>query len=444
MNSITKFKHLVSTSKQIVEILTPLDYKTWHKFEATEESLKSFSKIMGALTTPVGEVCEEEDDELDTASLLELLNQEIEMCTTCLGIEELKKIKTAVVEVERDSKIADILDGTVTPKRLSPKLKIKLTCIILWLQFNYMRYSFNMMISGKELHDSSVQDWVSSFGVGANDMKSQEFCNLMDNDLGFLKKAQTFAEIQLSDKSNLDIQQCDRITNRLESLFDFYQYKATFENSRLNLYILINNMFIPLRMRKQIIEVIQKSIFRKIVQQDYDLRRSYMPALTSVQFYDSGKIEVNSILPSDFDKGERGKGEGMMIKLSHCEVVSLYHELSGKFIDNETDICDFAYALTGYPFKQKDHFKKIIWIDKHKQTLGIFLGMLRSYSTADERSWYWNAAPKYFAYNNRTTTLKPSELSSPFGNFQKHPEIQGADWENMNNIVQKCLKACDK
>lgn len=431
-------ENLFLLEKEITTILNDLDYETWRNCDVDEEGLKQFQIILISFSFPIGQ---KPETNVNEESPLQTLRKLLKIYQGLFGKSLLDSEISAIVAVERDSKIESILKDNVIPKRVSPKLRTSLTIICLWLLY---RIQLLTELSHLPLHEGDLT------------ARSETLSDLSDKDESVIDSSKLRQELQ----NNENVLNIGKLvvseTNKKEwsiSEEDMTKYLAqAFEvntpqwvNYKNSLYILINHVCIPLSFQKKILNCVRSSVFKLMLQNEYDIRRQYMPALINQRFYLPDKPDVRTILPEDFSK----KGSavaGMKLKLSHTDIVSLYFALKGKYIETNTDIYDFAYALTGYPVDQAKFFKKVVWVADHKQTLGIFLGMLRPYSSssADERSWYWNSAPKCFAYNNRAETLKPSELSSPFGNFQRHPEIKSADWENMDEIIQKCLKARDK
>lgn len=201
------------------------------------------------------------------------------------------------------------------------------------------------------------------------------------------------------------------------------------------LVVYLNTDFLSPAIRRKIVEILSKSIFRKAIQRKYDLFRLRYQEALNWRFYNFTQCEVNIKLPDNFDKLSHSYSENSLMRrdLTKADLIRMYHALTTKgYISQDTDILDFSFALTGKPRDKEETFRKINWICNEKKSLAIFLGLLRNDN--DKRLWYWNKCEDLFLYKGAKFTGK--QLSSPFGKFINHPETRKDDWKELEAIIK--------
>lgn len=78
------------------------------------------------------------------------------------------------------------------------------------------------------------------------------------------------------------------------------------------------------------------------------------------------------------------------------KIQRLYDSLRVSYIDEDTDVRDFCYALTGCKPSGTWEVKKVNWIHKDKQSLALFIGELIN---RDSNRIKWSEIPKVFLHN---------------------------------------------
>lgn len=428
---------LTNLKSKIVDILENQNYKQWRMSVPglTEDALLQYGRIIGSFVNmPKGLVDVEQDS---PGVIRDYLGQLQNMYRMSLGEERYAMLINDIVDDENDSKIELCMSGSF-PKRISSGLKVKLGVIAYWLLFRIQLDSAKLYLSNKSLKSSGNINELSSANQNAIDILEamplppnlQEEVQRMDiiHKLDAIAADPSSLSTYINDESDL--------FKFVLKLFEFRQ--SQWNNEKAALFQLINNIFIPLSIRRKIVQQVQQSVFKKALQTEYDIRKTYIPEITHWRFYLPDKLDTNTILPVDFRNERREYGQGMNFNLNHEEIVKLYFAMRGKYIDYETDILDFAFALTGCPVKHKAIFKKVVWINQSKQSLGIFLGLMRPKNM--EGCKYWSSATKFFSYKGNDKVLKASDMSTPFGKFLKHPETRGMDWDELTSIVSTNIK----
>lgn len=428
---------LTNLQSKIVDILENQNYKQWRMSVPglTEDALLKYERIfLSFMSEPKG-LADMEQSTPD--GIRDNIAQFLNTYRSHLGHERCNRLINDILVAENDSKIELCMSGSF-PKRISSGLKVKLGIIVHWLLFRVHIDTAKLVLSIKSLKcNGNIND---HHKATQNELDILEAMPLPPNLQEEVQRIDKFHKLDAiaADPSSLSTYINDEsdLFKFVLKLFEFRQ--SQWNNEKARLFQLINNIFIPLSIRRKIVQQVQQSVFKKALQTEYDIRKTFIPEITHWRFYLPDKLDTNTILPVDFRNERREYGQGMNFNLSHEEIVKLYHALRGKYIDNETDILDFAFALTGCPVKHKAVFKKVVWINQSKQSLGIFLGLMRPKNM--EGCKYWSSATKFFSYKGNDKELKASDMSTPFGKFLKHPETRGMDWDDLTSIVSTNIK----
>ena len=417
--------------KEIASILKDLDYEAWRNCDADEESLMKFSTICMSLSQPIGQKVEQMDEGSPIPGFRKLLKYYKEL----FGETSLNEEIFNIVMFERNSQIEAILKNSIWPNRLSAKLKLSLSIIALWFLFRIQLLTEFKIIA---MEDTNLTTRLTTLSALFDQVEAASYSSKLlqewQNNENLLNIARHIISNIDNKKAPLTEEEVTKYVNQAYEINvpQWINYKNT-------LFTLINHVCIPLSFQKKIINSVRNSVFKLMLQNEYDIRRQFIPSLLNRRFYLPHKPDIRTALPENFRQGTRKVGVSMNLNLTHTEIVSLYLALKGKYIKTDTDIYDFAYALTGYPIDQARFFKKVVWVAEHKQTLGIFLGLLRPQGS--ERNKYWNLTPYLFQFKNDNAQFSPSDLSSPYSNFIKHPETQNRrDWQEMNEIISAVIK----
>lgn len=423
------FKRFLHVLTPIVEILDKLIYDDWRQCGFSEKEIIENINIWDQLN----EVFDENLDKTDVEepfylNIIDSLQQLIRFYQESLGEDCVNKELDNIIKVEKNPHIAKILTFT-SPKytscNISSTIRVRLLIIYDWLEFRI------------GLLQNAKQAYKSNGNIAEVDRIMERFENLPlspDSQKDQLERRGWFATLlawSVEQGPNPIIIVLQSIEKAIQDML--LKHKS-------ELFKICNNIFIPLGVRKKIVDIINKSAYHDLLQKEYEIYRSYILQLLPWKFSTSRKYNTNIILPNDFNTGERIPKLSMNLDLERQQVITLYHNLRGKYIDNRTDILDFAFSLTGYPVERGKVFNKIVWVHPHKQTLGMFLGMLCPEGKRTKMGKYWKVASNLFCYQSRENILKPGQLSSPYNNQLKHSELRKEDWTELESIIDTYVK----
>lgn len=415
-----------SILSRVLNILSGLSYKTWCCQCFSLEEILQFHDIYMSFAEEPGKYVREPIESISIC-LDRLIHMMRGMYGDSFSQEEIKTIES----VEHSSKISAILNGKL-PKRDSSQLEVSLYGIMYWLILRTEVKGALLLIHAKKEEDTlTIRGLLEQWENTLSSPKAQnELSHIADQ----LHYADLFKE---GSAESIDM---SRSISYIED--DIKAMLKHWQRLKCVLFQILNHIFIPVKVKRDIFAIIKHSIFGKSLQQEYDIHRSFQPLMFPWDFNPSNQNKINTVLPADFNTGERIPTSSMNLNLDHLQVTNLYHALRGKYINERTDILDFAFSLTGYPVERGKVFNKIIWVHPHKQTLGFFLGMLCPGST--KMGKYWKVASEFFCYQSRENTLTPGQLSSPYNNQLNHSEVRREDWTELESIIETCVKTQKK
>lgn len=428
---------ITNLQSKIVDILEDQNYKQWRMSVPglTEDALLKYERICQSFGSEPKGLADVEQNTPDV--IRDIIAQLLNTYHHYLGDERCDRLINDILVAENDSKIELCMSGSF-PKRISSGLKVKLGLIVHWLLFRVQIDIAKLALSNKSLKSNgNINDHYKANQNVLDILEATPLPPNMQEEVQRIAKFHKLDAIAATPSSlSTYINDESELFKLVLNIFEFRQ--SQWYNAKATLFQLINSIFIPLSIRRKIVQQVQQSVFKKALQTEYDIRKTYIPEITHWRFYLPDKLDTNTILSVDFRNERREYGQGMNFNLSHEEIVKLYFAIRGKYIDSETDILDFAFALTGCPVKHKTVFKKVVWINESKQSLGIFLGLMRPKNM--EGCKYWSSATKFFSYKGNDKELKASDMSTPFGKFLKHPETRGEDWDELTSIVSTNIK----
>ena len=159
------------------------------------------------------------------------------------------------------------------------------------------------------------------------------------------------------------------------------------------LFFLLNTHLLHFK-EKTIVDILGKQPFNKYVQRRYESYCFKNPGnAREFKFADV----VHRLLSSDDFKWDAPKSSSCFnIPWNRYKIQRLYDSLRKSYIDRETDVRDFCYALTGCKPASTWEVKKVNWSHKDKQSLALFVGELVN---RDSNGIKWSAIPKVFLHN---------------------------------------------
>jgi hypothetical protein len=266
------------------------------------------------------------------------------------------------------------------------------------------------------------------------------FNNLSDKDL---KKMHILLEVIFTrnfEESHIDISE---LLNLFELMKLYYSEQSKlYEKNAISLWAMLNTTFLPINIREKIVNVIQKSVLRLAAANSYKTFKENNPDAIDWIFYNQQNIfKYDDIISTrNFDKlrNINHSQNCYNFNLTKKQIEYLFKELiKRKYIDKRSKADDFAFALTGCPSDFKLQFSPINWIGDNKNSLAIFLGMLKQFDI-QMSSWFWHKSMKLFLYKDEEFMAK--QLSSPYGKYLNHPETRNRDWSIMEKIIEEVTK----
>lgn len=245
--------------------------------------------------------------------------------------------------------------------------------------------SFNSLL---EMYSSFEKDDLSNTELKTylySASTPQQVLLLMDN---FMSKAG-------NDKQD-DV--CDEAMRYLSPLYNLVrntrQEEANYYLSQLFLFFSYLNADLLGVDNMRIISIIRSHPFATSIQTFYDYYCADHAGLTkNFVFADV----IHRLLNSDDFRWDAPKSTSCFnIPWNRHKTQRLYDSLRISYIDGETDVRDFCYALTGCKLSNIREIKKVNWIHKDKQSLALFIGELIN---RNPNRIKWSAIPKVFLHN---------------------------------------------
>lgn len=288
-------------------------------------------------------------------------------------------------------------------------------------------YSFNGRAKYIDVSNSksynSLLEMYNSFGkeeLSNTELKTysysastpQQVLPLMDNlmsEIGNDKQDDVYVEAfrYLSPLCNLIRNTRQEVTNDyLSHLFQFFSY--------LNADLLgVDNM--------RIVNIIRSHPLADSIQFFYNYYCSNHAGLTkNFVFADV----IQRFLNSDDFRWDAPKSTFCFnIPWNRYKIQRLYDSLSLSYIDEDTDVRNFCYALTGCKPSGTWEVKKVNWVHKDKQSLALLIGELIS---RDSNKIKWTGIPKVFLYNGEEVRFHSSTQYGQAKKSGKYEDLLGA------------------
>lgn len=148
---------------------------------------------------------------------------------------------------------------------------------------------------------------------------------------------------------------------------------------------------------------------------------------------------IHRLLSSDDFKWDAPKSSFCFnIPWNRYKIQILYDFLRKSYIDRETDVRDFCYALTGCKPASTWEIRKVNWSHKDKQSLALFIGELVSRDTNGVK---WSRIPKVFLHNGEEVYFHSSTQCGQARKSGKYDDLINAILEaekltvDINEIV---------
>ena len=171
----------------------------------------------------------------------------------------------------------------------------------------------------------------------------------------------------------------------------------------------------------RIISILRSHPFAASIQTLYDYYCSDHAGLTKRFVFAE---VVHRLLSSDDFKWDAPKTSSCFnIPWNRYKIQKLYDSLYKSYIDRETDVRDFCYALTGYKPASTWEVKKVNWSHKDKQSLALFIGELVN---RDPNGIKWSAIPKVFLHNGEEVYFHSSTQCGQARKSGKYDDLLNA------------------
>lgn len=421
-----QYQLIIEIENKILSKLAELDFSGWWRSvnNVSIDELSRFIKMWDILdnNTP-----SDLDSNLDTTSIYNATDR-VKGIIDSMGSEiELDYIN--LLASVNENQVKKMMEGHRF-RTLKDSFMLSVLKLYFWVLFKFIYSTTNRIRkhNQKEL-GQDLSSLIEKFEMPHSSLK--DAVDLLQQSKESEKLHDDISKI----KDNVTYEQFKDIQERLGGILErnhAIQLKNHDQKEKA-LFLILNTNFIPNRIRMEIVDIIRKSVTRKAIQNIYDKLRMKYPEAINWRFYNSAIREVNVVLPEDFDKLLYNYSEHSLQRklLTRDCLGKMYQALvAKKYISPDTDISDFAFALTGKPKSKESHYRKVNWIGNEKKSLAIFLGLLKD----EDDTWYWHRSVDLFLYKG--TPFKAKQLSSPFGKFVRHPETRKSDWYELETITK--------
>lgn len=414
---------------EIVSKLLELDFSGWWRSvkNVPKEELARFNKMWDVIdnNSPIGL-----DVGSDTTSFYNDTDR-IKDAIDSMG-SEIESDYIDFLASQNDNQVKKVMDGHRF-RTLKESFTLPITKLGFWVSLKFM---LSMANKAKGHNLKELEQDLSSL-IKSDELSHSSLKETTDI-IQQVKEANrihvdTFKDDNVG--SNMTNEQIKDYLEKIGGIMERNQANVQkgFEKWEKGLFLILNTNLIPSRIRLEIVEIISKSVTRKAIQNSYDKLRMKYPEAINWRFYNATSREVNVVLPEDFDKLQHNYSKYSLLRklLTRDSLGKMYQALvAKKYISSDTDISDFAFALTGKPKSKENHYRKVNWIGNEKKSLAIFLGLLKD----ENDTWYWHRSVDLFLYKGTPFTAK--QLSSPFGKFVRHPETRKSDWDELEAITK--------
>ena len=414
---------------EIVSKLLELDFSGWWRSvkNVPKEELVRFNKMWNVIDNndPI-----DLDISSDTTSFYNDTDR-VKDAIDSMGAE-IESDYIDFLASQNDNLVKKVMDGHRF-RSLKESFTLPITKLGFWVS---LKFALSMASKIRGHNPKELEEDLNSL-IKNHEMPHSSFKDAMDY-AQQAKEAERFhveAEKIRNGESNMTAEQYKDNLIKLGGILERNQTSVQngFKKKEKDLFLIHNTNMIPSRIRMEIVDIISKSVIRKAIQNSYDKLRMKYPEAINWRFYNATTREVNVVLPEDFDKLQHNYSKYSLLRilLTRDSLGKMYQSLvAKKYISPDTDISDFAFALTGKPKSKENHYRKINWIGKEKKSLAIFLGLLKD----EDDTWYWHRSVDLFLYKGTPFTAK--QLSSPFGKFVRHPETRKSDWDELEAITK--------
>ena len=186
------------------------------------------------------------------------------------------------------------------------------------------------------------------------------------------------------------------------------------------LFVYMNANLLGIDNRK-IVSLLRSKSFCGDIQKEYDKFRKDCQAKT-LDFEFAPTIR-KILLSDDFEWGTRKSSSCFNIPWNRLKIQKLYDSLCKSYIDRETDVRDFCYALTGCKPANTREFKKVNWVHEHKQSLALFIGELIN---RDPNGIKGSRIPKVFLYKGKDITFHSTTQCNQARKSGKYDDLLNA------------------
>lgn len=187
---------------------------------------------------------------------------------------------------------------------------------------------------------------------------------------------------------------------------------------------------------RKIVKIFNSKPFKSKIQREYDIFRKQFNIKTyEFEFAQIIKRELSS---SDFNWGETKDPSCFNIPWNWHKVQKLYDSLRGSYIDKDTDVRDFCYALTGCKATNDRKKKEINWVHKEKQSLALFVGELRKRNTNRLK---WPTISNVFLFRGEEVSFHSSTQYNQALKSGKYDDLMTyiIEAENLNVSIREIL-----
>lgn len=172
------------------------------------------------------------------------------------------------------------------------------------------------------------------------------------------------------------------------------------------------------------------------IQKEYDKFR--MDCQIKTLDFEFAHTVRKKLLSGDFIWENARSSSCFNIPWNRHKIQKLYDLLNKVYIDKDTDVRDFCYALTGCKPASTWEIRKINWSHKDKQSLALFIGELVSRDTNGVK---WSGIPKVFLHNGEEVYFHSSTQCGQARKSGKYDDLINAILEaekltvDINEIV---------
>lgn len=432
-----------SIQNEICMALESISFRDWWSF-TSNSTPTDWNQLLSLIESPNLQIAYNGTYDI----IYQILHSILEAIKIEFGEEILESMITEILE-EDNAILKDYMNET-SPQRVSFKYCQDAQRLCVWL--SYKPWTIQKPSNINSILEESKKSDTASKAEEATPL--EESCDSLNklNEIELFNQGTISEEISTFNTSSINLRY---ILSELSGIDEFNERSLSCVEAYISdmissiqpivdfltgllplLWKLLNTFIIPAPQKKQIITILSNSQFKVYYQKNYDIFRMSFPKAYPYNIYHGDCYRPNIILPLDFNKGEKSD-ISMGLKFTHEQVVCLYLRLiNDGYIDEKTDILNLAIALTGHPISHQSLFTPVNWVNASKQSLAIFLGLLRP--AKQKGNWYWNKASTLFLYDGRTVTAK--QLSTPFGKFLNHPETRGKDWRTLSGMLSNLIE----